>query len=447
MKVRIWEDYWLEGFRTLDYRPQNYEYNVISDLLDARTGEWNHSLLLQLFPQHIATKIACTHINTFEHDLLYWDASSNRVFTCKSAYWIATEIIECFQEPLLTHERKSLKYIWLANIPGLAPGSLNCIHCSAIMEDTKHALFLCNWTRDVWSNMNLTDITDHVADISIEEVLTTAKDRGQGTLELMLMVMWRIWCVRNCKAHGGEEIEPNKIKESACAMLQDFYRANADSEAHIGTLNAPSNVLWSPPSNGVIKINADGGISSRNGVAGIGFVMRGHNGSVVVAGNRRIAYASSVIETEAKAILWAIQVVLSKGFSNVILETDSSSQSFVGVNYGQVADNLPPPEATAKLLQTTSIGKVRMYGADPAIIRALANTGIGIVIGAANGDIPALASDPNYATQWVNSNVLAYPDSKILVVTVGNEVMNAVDQTLVSLCLPAMQNVQNALNA
>ncbi|KVH93230.1 Glycoside hydrolase, catalytic domain-containing protein [Cynara cardunculus var. scolymus] len=125
----------------------------------------------------------------------------------------------------------------------------------------------------------------------------------------------------------------------------------------------------------------------------------------------------------------------------------ASSQSFIGVNYGIVADNLPAPEATAKLLQSTSIGKVRMYGADPAIIRALANTGIGIVIGAANGDIPALASDPNFATQWVNSNVLAYPDSKIIVITVGNEVMSSVDQSLVSLCLPAMQNVQNALNA
>nr|GFB78253.1 reverse transcriptase [Tanacetum cinerariifolium]GFB78286.1 reverse transcriptase [Tanacetum cinerariifolium] len=79
---------------------------------------------------------------------------------------------------------------------------------------------------------------------------------GQGTLELMLM---------------------------ACGEY--------DSKAHIGTLNAPSNVLWSPPSNGVIKINTNGGISSRNGVAGIGFVMRGHNGSAVVTENRRIAYA------------------------------------------------------------------------------------------------------------------------------------------------------------
>ncbi|XAR59535.1 Glucan endo-1,3-beta-D-glucosidase [Bertholletia excelsa] len=126
----------------------------------------------------------------------------------------------------------------------------------------------------------------------------------------------------------------------------------------------------------------------------------------------------------------------------------ANSQSFIGVNYGEVADNLPPPEATAKLLQSTSIQKVRMYGADPAIIKALANTGIGIVIGAGNGDIPALGSDPNFAGQWVSTNVLPYyPASNIIVVTVGNEVMTSGDQNLMSNILPAMQNIQNALNA
>ncbi|GAB4837916.1 hypothetical protein Ancab_027443 [Ancistrocladus abbreviatus] len=126
----------------------------------------------------------------------------------------------------------------------------------------------------------------------------------------------------------------------------------------------------------------------------------------------------------------------------------ANAQSFIGVNYGEVADNLPPPEATVKLLQTTSISKVRLYGADPAIIKALANTGIGIVIGAANGDIPALATDPNHANQWVNSNVLSYyPASKIILITVGNEVMTSGDQNLISQLLPAMQNIRNALNA
>ncbi|KAG2703445.1 hypothetical protein I3843_06G129300 [Carya illinoinensis] len=126
----------------------------------------------------------------------------------------------------------------------------------------------------------------------------------------------------------------------------------------------------------------------------------------------------------------------------------ADSQSFIGINYGQVADNLPPPEATASLLKSTSIGKVRLYGADPSIIKALANTGIGIVIGTANGDIPALASDPNSAIQWVNSNVLPYyPASNIILITVGNEVITSMDQGLISQLLPAMKNIQNALNS
>ncbi|QCD88546.1 histidine kinase 2/3/4 [Vigna unguiculata] len=124
------------------------------------------------------------------------------------------------------------------------------------------------------------------------------------------------------------------------------------------------------------------------------------------------------------------------------------SQPFIGVNYGQVADNLPSPEASVELLKSTTVGKVRLYGADPAIIKALANSGIGIVIGVANGDIPSLASHPDSATQWVNANVLPhYPESNITMIAVGNEIMGSGDDGLVSQLLPAMQNVQNALNS
>ncbi|KAL5189389.1 Glucan endo-1,3-beta-D-glucosidase [Glycine soja] len=126
----------------------------------------------------------------------------------------------------------------------------------------------------------------------------------------------------------------------------------------------------------------------------------------------------------------------------------AESQSFIGVNYGQVADNLPAPEDTASLLKSTTIGKVRLYGADPAIIKALANSGIGIVIGASNGDIASLAGDPNAATQWVNANVLPYyPASNITLITVGNEILTLADQGLKSQLVPAMRNVHNALGA
>ncbi|XP_010467346.1 PREDICTED: glucan endo-1,3-beta-glucosidase 7 [Camelina sativa] len=126
----------------------------------------------------------------------------------------------------------------------------------------------------------------------------------------------------------------------------------------------------------------------------------------------------------------------------------SNAQSFIGVNYGLLADNLPSPSETAKLLQSTSIQKVRLYNADPSIIKSLAGTGIGIVIGVANGDLPSVASDLNVASQWISSNVLPfYPASNIILINVGNELLLSNDLNLVNQLLPAMQNIQNSLEA
>ncbi|KAL8128201.1 hypothetical protein AgCh_014965 [Apium graveolens] len=125
----------------------------------------------------------------------------------------------------------------------------------------------------------------------------------------------------------------------------------------------------------------------------------------------------------------------------------ASSESYLGINYGQVANNLPPPREVAKLLQSTSIQKVRLFGADTTIIQSLANTNIEIAIGASNTDIPALAADPNFAKSWINSNIIPfYPSSKITTVNVGNEIMSTLDRSLMYQLLKAMQNVQNALN-
>lgn len=108
----------------------------------------------------------------------------------------------------------------------------------------------------------------------------------------------------------------------------------------------------------------------------------------------------------------------------IFTASPANAQSFIGVNYGLLADNLPPPSDTAKLLQSTSIQKVRLYGADPIIIKSFAGTGLGIVIGVANGDLPSLASDLSVASQWINSNVRPfYPASKIILINVGNEVI------------------------
>lgn len=123
----------------------------------------------------------------------------------------------------------------------------------------------------------------------------------------------------------------------------------------------------------------------------------------------------------------------------------AAAQSYIGVNYGEVADNLPSPDETVKLLKSTTISKVRLYGVDAGVIRALAGTGISLVVGVANGDIPALAADPNAASGWLAANVLPFiPASTISVVAVGNEVLESGDASLAAALLPALQNLRAA---
>ncbi|RLN39279.1 glucan endo-1,3-beta-glucosidase 7 [Panicum miliaceum] len=126
----------------------------------------------------------------------------------------------------------------------------------------------------------------------------------------------------------------------------------------------------------------------------------------------------------------------------------SSAQPYIGVNYGEVADNLPPPEETARLLKSTAISKVRLYGVDAGLIRALAGSNISVVIGVANGDIPSLAADPAAASRWMAANVLPFvPATAISVVAVGNEVLESGDASLAAALLPAMQNLRAAATA
>ncbi|GJU29720.1 reverse transcriptase [Tanacetum coccineum] len=106
-------------------------------------------------------------------------------------------------------------------------------------------------------------------------------------------------------------------------MLQKFSRVNHPTEALTHPCHAPLRA-WFAPTYGVIKINCDASVLGNDGVSGVGFVMRCHNGSVLVAGSRRVAFATSVVEAEAKAILWAIQMAQAKGFARVVLETYSA---------------------------------------------------------------------------------------------------------------------------
>ncbi|URE49617.1 Glycosyl hydrolase family 17 protein [Musa troglodytarum] len=117
----------------------------------------------------------------------------------------------------------------------------------------------------------------------------------------------------------------------------------------------------------------------------------------------------------------------------------------LGINYGQVANNLPTPEQVLVILTSLKITNTRIYDTNPKVLAAFANTGIELIVTVPNESV-GLLTDPRQALQWVATNVKPYfPATKITGIAVGNEVFTSDDPTLMSNLVPAMVSIHAAL--
>ncbi|XP_047177091.1 glucan endo-1,3-beta-glucosidase-like [Vigna umbellata] len=118
----------------------------------------------------------------------------------------------------------------------------------------------------------------------------------------------------------------------------------------------------------------------------------------------------------------------------------------IGVNYGTVANNLPPPSEVAKFLsKSTTINRVRIFDANHEILHAFANTGIQVTITVPNDQIPQI-TNLTFAQQWLKTNVQPFlPATKLIRILVGNEVLSTANKLLISNLVPAMQTLHVAL--
>ncbi|KAK1436098.1 hypothetical protein QVD17_01873 [Tagetes erecta] len=122
-----------------------------------------------------------------------------------------------------------------------------------------------------------------------------------------------------------------------------------------------------------------------------------------------------------------------------------SFASSIGINYGQIANNLPPPEKSLPLIKSIGADKIKLYDADPKLLTSFANTNIQFTVGIGNEHLPSL-QDPLTAQSWIKTNLQPYlPATKITSIAVGNEVLTSNDTSLANFLLPAMQNIHNAL--
>ncbi|PAN36316.1 hypothetical protein PAHAL_6G273600 [Panicum hallii] len=122
----------------------------------------------------------------------------------------------------------------------------------------------------------------------------------------------------------------------------------------------------------------------------------------------------------------------------------------LGVNYGTVADDLPSATRSVQLLRAAGAGAVKIYDANPGILRALAGTGLPVAIMVPNAAIPSLASSRAAAEDWVAANLAPHsPATRVMYLLVGNEVLSnrAIAGSTWRAIVPAMANLHRALRA
>ncbi|KAL6519111.1 hypothetical protein OROGR_018431 [Orobanche gracilis] len=116
-----------------------------------------------------------------------------------------------------------------------------------------------------------------------------------------------------------------------------------------------------------------------------------------------------------------------------------------GINYGRVANNIPSPDEVVTLLKAAKIKNVRIYDANQSVLNAFKGTGLELVVGLPNEYVKDMSANADHALTWVKDNVKAFlPDTHIVGIAVGNEVLGGNDYDLSEALLGAVENIHNA---
>jgi hypothetical protein len=99
--------------------------------------------------------------------------------------------------------------------------------------------------------------------------------------------------------------------------------------------------------------------------------------------------------------------------------TDAITLRKIGLNYGRFGNNLPSAYESIEILRSMKAGSVKLYDANPEILRLLARTNIHVSIMVRNDEIINIAANQTTANKWVEDNVLRYyPETMTLVLSV-----------------------------
>ncbi|KAJ8444433.1 hypothetical protein Cgig2_005955 [Carnegiea gigantea] len=187
-----------------------------------------------------------------------------------------------------------------------------------VRDTAMHAILECPLVVQIWggSGLDTTLWSTHCISKARENL-------DKDAFVDFLAVMWECWNAHNCFVFRRPDNNLSVLGKRAIAFVHSF-RELQNVELPPQTMLHPT--YWSPLMTGCTKLNFDAGIVACT-TAGWGFVLRDHDGNILLAGiKHHHGYAGAPVE-EVRACLYGLLCAQAYGIQNIIIESDCLSWS------------------------------------------------------------------------------------------------------------------------
>lgn len=226
-------------------------------------------------------------------------------------------------------------FIWLAIQNKLATNQLRkirkmiedsaCVVCANVDESVVHILRDCKAARKIWQNL--------LKSAQLREFLNSREESWLHKNQVskssccvnfplvpwsMIFVasIWFIWKAINFRVFNGKEENPSATMFQIKTLVHDLM-------SMLKLRSGTSNITWTRPTKGWVKLNIDGRVLANNNSGAAGGVLSDEKGAWIWGFVTTIPQPK-VLEAEIEAIRIGLSIAWEKRVPRIEIETDSS---------------------------------------------------------------------------------------------------------------------------
>lgn len=302
-----------------------------------------------------------------DEDFVAWNPDRLGCFSVRSAYQLAISLSNMDRASSSSGSSLSAswKCLWNCNIPqkvkifawkaasNCLPTMENkkrrkmessdlCAMCCTESEDIAHALCRCPHASHLWQAMRSSNDITYTPGSEwrgYSWILNLSDQLEAEDRVIFLMMLWRIWHVRNELFHGKPAVPANVSQRfissyiSSLLEIKQHPHANPSKGKHIVQHRRPARppsppkpspgiFSWVKPPTGWMKLSIDGSFVSKEKPEGIGAVLRNYEGKLIFAACGVLHSCGSALEAELMTCKEGLIMALQWTLLPIIVVTD-----------------------------------------------------------------------------------------------------------------------------